>query len=205
MSKLIKGVGYFDYMADDPAIDKQSSRYKFTKWRNYQALQEAFFIGLLNQFATITICKPSKKTTVTIQFIKIQSIQLERQYDEIPFSSFIAERCKKRKSNDIKLGVPEKTAQRRFENNKFSEALHFLVDILSEFGYFFQVSRTIGKNGTPTVETVHSVYYNNKMKYSKKDIEKKGKAVNDYLCHAFKDNSQIKIKLRDEKITHIFC
>ncbi|EAL48465.2 hypothetical protein KM1_108650 [Entamoeba histolytica HM-3:IMSS] len=145
MSKLIKGVGYFDYMADDPAIDKQSSRYKFTKWRNYQALQEAFFIGLLNQFATITICKPSKKTTVTIQFIKIQSIQLERQYDEIPFSSFIAERCKKRKSNDIKLG------------------------------------------------------------YSKKDIEKKGKAVNDYLCHAFKDNSQIKIKLRDEKITHIFC
>ncbi|GAT96857.1 hypothetical protein CL6EHI_137230 [Entamoeba histolytica] len=180
MSKLIKGVGYFDYMADDPAIDKQSSRYKFTKWRNYQALQEAFFIGLLNQFATITICKPSKKTTVTIQFIKIQSIQLERQYDEIPFSSFIAERCKKRKSNDIKLGVPEKTAQRRFENNKFSEALHFL-------------------------ETVHSVYYNNKMKYSKKDIEKKGKAVNDYLCHAFKDNSQIKIKLRDEKITHIFC
>ncbi|KAL7714699.1 TATA-binding protein-associated phosphoprotein [Entamoeba marina] len=171
-------------MAEPVKID---SKEKFTRWRNYQALQQALFLGLINQYCDIVFAKPFKKTKATLQFIQVNTLVFSDD-DIIPFATYIQQRCKLRMENDIEHGVLEKTAMRRYENNKFAAVLHFLTDLLLEFGYFFSTTTTNGKNGTPCTDTVKNIFNNGNLVFNKHDIEEKGKLINEYICSKFNEN-----------------
>ena len=56
--------------------------------RNQEAIQQSILLGLLTQFYTITLEKPTKKSNVTEQIPKITTIKIDVEYlNFMPFST----------------------------------------------------------------------------------------------------------------------
>ena len=132
------------------------------EFRNSQTLQQSILLGLLNKYCSITISQPAKKSTVTGQFMRIISINFGNG-DEIQIDDFLKKRCIEQMQKDIYEGVSEKTALRRYQNNKKIEQIHLMMDILSEKGYQFTTKKMKGKLETKKLEMFSSIQYEGKV------------------------------------------
>ncbi|KAL7723016.1 TATA-binding protein-associated phosphoprotein [Entamoeba marina] len=152
---------------------KSNKRYKH--FRDYQAWQQAVYICLLNSVCEITFSKPVKSCKSTTQFFSIKQLKFEN--DIIDVENFLQLRsCDKLKRDRIS-GVPNKTASRRYDNNKFSECLHLLMDILIENGYFVNARKSNGRNNTDSIFTAREIFYESKLIATYQDIIAYGKIL----------------------------
>lgn len=154
-------------------------RKTFKNVRNYIVQQQAIFIALLNQWATITISHPIKKSILTQQRIKIESIGFPNGLLEV--NDFVKTRSKRRYEIDVENGIPRKTAIRRLTQYKIMENQHLLTDILFDYGFRFETYFTLGKNGTPKTEIVEKIFFNKRELYNKMEIIETGNKINEYL------------------------
>ncbi|ELP83541.1 hypothetical protein EIN_378760 [Entamoeba invadens IP1] len=159
---------------------KKPCKFASRKLRDYQTCQQGIFIGLLNKFCDITIIKPPKKAVITHQFVKIKTISFNFE-DFIDIEEFLQRRCNDHKFDDMKQGCSEKTANRRFQTNKKTEALHLLLDVLGEVGYFFEVNTTKGKKGTMKLQNVERIYQNEKYLFGIDEIYDVGFKINEVM------------------------
>ncbi|KAL7717807.1 TATA-binding protein-associated phosphoprotein [Entamoeba marina] len=172
----------------------------FKKMRNYQVFQQAIFIAILSQFFEITIKSPVKRSIVSCQLLRVDSLNYGN--DTILVDEFVNTRCKEKYKQDIRNGISEKTAKRRSDTNRITEQLHFLRDILMLFEFDFHSKFTDGKNGAQIVETVLKVIGNG-LSINKNDIALKGKEINDYLYHKLVDRSSVTIPMKDETMSSL--
>lgn len=156
-------------------------RKTFKNVRNYIVQQQAVFVALLNQYATVTISRPAKKSKLTQQRIKVESISFNTN-DIIEVNNFVKKRSNQMYQHDLDVGIPRKTAIRRLTQYKILENQHLLSDILFHLGYRFTTYFTVGKNNTPKREIVDEIYLNNKLMYNKLSIISYGNCINEYLC-----------------------
>ena len=147
--------------------------------RNYMVYQEALFLALLSQYYEITISKPTKKSIVTDQFLKVKTIKIGD--DCVAINDLMEKRCKERLAVDKLSGIKEGSAVRRFTLNKTTEIHHYLMDLLSLNGYMFKTKYVAGKNGSIRVELVEEVYYGNQLLFNKDDIITYGQKLNKFL------------------------
>ena len=105
----------------------------FPDTRNHQVEQQGILIGILSTRYSITIAQPKKKSVVAKPFLKILKIQNNSEIYEV--DNFVLNKVKETFNNDIANGVSSKTATRRFEVNKITEQLHFLIDLVKRNGY----------------------------------------------------------------------
>ncbi|KAL7723017.1 Uncharacterized protein QTN25_000596 [Entamoeba marina] len=167
---------------------KANKRYKH--FRDYQAWQQAVYICLLN----------SLQINNSILSIK----QLKFENDIIDVENFLQLRsCDKLKRDRIS-GVPNKTASRRYDNNKFSECLHLLMDILIENGYFVNARKSNGRNNTDTIYSAREIFYESKLIATYQDIIAYGKNINDYLLKYIKSNEFYVLKRNDPFLSKQF-
>ncbi|KAL7719605.1 TATA-binding protein-associated phosphoprotein [Entamoeba marina] len=169
----------------------------FKKMRNYQVFQQAIFIALLSQFFEVTVKSPVKRSIVSLQLLRVDSLNYGN--DTILVDEFVNTRCKEKYKQDILNGISEKTAKRRSDTNRITEQLHFLRDILMLFGFDFYSKFTEGKNGAQIVETVLKVIGNGSS-FNRNDISLKGKEINDYLYSKLVDCSSATLPMKDETI-----
>ena len=155
-------------------------RKTFKNVRNYIVQQQAVFIALINQYASVTISRPAKKSKLTQQRIKVEKIAFDQ--DEIFVNEFVKKRSNERYNSDLKHGIPRKTAIRRLTQYKIMENQHLLSDILFHLGYRFSTYFTVGKNNTPKREIVDKIVWNQKILFDKLTIITHGNAINEYLC-----------------------
>ncbi|GAB1221536.1 hypothetical protein ENUP19_0082G0065 [Entamoeba nuttalli] len=166
----------------------------FKDVRNYKVYEQSIFLALLNQYFDITLRLPIKQAKVFEQILVIDSISREEDYVDVV--CFIDKRCSERYNFDLTHGVSKKTCQRRFETNKLTESLHFLSDVIAEFGYVLERRNTKGKKGTLKCDLIDKIFLNDKLLFNKDDIIKKGKLINQYLCELFV-SSRITVKKND--------
>ena len=153
----------------------------FQKLRSSQVFQQAVLLGLLNQYFEIKLQIPTKRSVVTRQFFKIDEIHTA--VDVIKVEEFVEQRCKEKYDCDISMGISEKTAKRRYETNRVTEQIHFMIDILETFGYVFHSKFTSGKKGAPIVETAVEIVYPNKHDMiTEQMIPIIGSKINDYFA-----------------------
>ena len=169
----------------------EGKEYNFKAVRNNQVYQQAIFIWLLNSHFDITIKTPLKKANVFEQILRVDKIKSES--DEIFMNEVVERRIKTIFVHDIKNGVSEKTGIRRTENNRITEGLHLMIDILREMGYFFNSKIGNGKKGTVKTETVEAVFLSNKVIITRNDIQAKGKLINSKICELMENKPSITI------------
>ncbi|KAL7717590.1 TATA-binding protein-associated phosphoprotein [Entamoeba marina] len=170
-------------------------------YRNYQTIQETICIALLNQFSDISIKQPTKKSVVTQQFMRINTISFGDE-DDIDVTGFLRGRCLDHKNFDLKSGVSTKTADRRYQNNKKIEMLHLLIDLLMVNGYHFKTKTTEGKSGVFKLEAIKEIYYKDKLVYTNSEIEERAAQINQYLVHRLhQSNGELTLERNDDNIS----
>ena len=170
--------------------------------RNFMVYLEGVFIGLLNQYIDITITKPTKKSIVTQQYLKIDSVTIENEI--INVAELVDKRCKDILERDKTSGIKEGSAVRRFTLNKTTEIHHFLMDLLQLFGYYYNSKMVAGKNGAMKVEIAESIYFHGKKIFSKNQICEIGEKVNHLLCEMVMKEKSIELKKNDPLFKELF-
>ncbi|KAL7714632.1 TATA-binding protein-associated phosphoprotein [Entamoeba marina] len=166
-------------------VSRANERYKHL--RNYQAWQQAVYVCLLNSTCEITFNKPVKSCKTTTQFFSIKKLNFGGD-DVIDVDEFLQSRsCEKLKRDKLK-GVSTKTASRRYDNNKFGESLHLLMDILTENGYFINARKSNGRNNSDCIYSAKEIFYKTKLIATTQDIVEYGEIINNYLLKCVKSN-----------------
>ncbi|ELP87523.1 hypothetical protein EIN_098500 [Entamoeba invadens IP1] len=189
-------------------MSSELTKNKYQAYKNYQVYQEAVLIDMLVPFCDIVFGRPSKRTTTTLQFLFIKELRFDGYVVDV--SEFIESRCEDISNMEKKKGVKEKTSMRRCENNKFTECLHLLIDILTELGYFFNTSKSQGKNGIAKSETIQRIFKDNKCLFSKQEIMGLGKEIHQRIVKTVTSNPNFvltanEIRPNGTLSAHPFC
>ena len=160
--------------------------------RNFMVFEEGIFIALLNQYMDITISKPTKKSIISLQYLKVDSVTIDNDF--IKVSELIEKRCKAILERDKVSGIKVGSAVRRFTLNKTTEIHHFLMDLLQLFDYFYDSKMIAGKNGAMKIEIVETIYFNRKILFSKNDICLLGEKINLMLCDLVLKEKMVELK-----------
>ncbi|ELP83434.1 hypothetical protein EIN_375190 [Entamoeba invadens IP1] len=148
--------------------------------RNYQVCEQCFMLLLLNKYAEIEFMRKKKKSTQALPFLQVKTIFFS-QYDSIDFVNLIETKCKGMMESEIKGGLAQHTAQRRYNCNLLTESLHLLMDILEEFGFYFSNTLSSGKNGTIKAEKIGKIGIKDAVFYEDV-IREKGQILNKLVC-----------------------
>jgi len=184
-----------------PKKRRASDEHAFQKLRNYQVYQQAIFIALLNQFFELLVKAPVKRSVVSLQLLRIESIKYLS--DIIGVNDFVMARCKEKYKKDISSGIGEKTAKRRSDTNRVTELLHLLQDLLREKGFAFHSKFTDGKNGAQIIETVCSIQGPDGFFISQQEIIHKGALISKYLTDKLVSSSEITLPKEDMMLRNI--
>ncbi|BFU18313.1 hypothetical protein EHI8A_015470 [Entamoeba histolytica HM-1:IMSS-B] len=137
--------------------------------REKKSFQQLLCIGLLSHYVSLVIKLPIKKSHITMEFIKVKNIHFKNG-ESFEVEDFIIKRCNEIYNNDITNGIPLKTAQRRLEVNKKIETIHFLQDLLLDYGYFFTLATEKGKKSTNKLTYITEVFKDGKCIFSKDQL-----------------------------------
>ncbi|ELP85433.1 hypothetical protein EIN_087450 [Entamoeba invadens IP1] len=171
--------------------------------RNYQTLQQAVLIALLNQYAEVVFKQPAKKSVTTYQFMRIKSIKFTPQ-NTIAFNEFLKRRCVEHYTFDITNNTPMKTAKRRYQTNKKTDGIHLLMDLLTECGYFFVTKLTEGKSGTVKLDNIIQILKDGKTVVEKNELCKIGETVNEMLTKWLENSGkEMVLKRNNPDLAHI--
>ncbi|ELP95046.1 hypothetical protein EIN_253000 [Entamoeba invadens IP1] len=145
--------------------------------RNLLTEVECVLLALLSRKYGFVLSKPQKKSTTAKQFVKVRTLVKENEEYEFELQKFIKARTYQRVEKLQKEGFPLKTARRKTQSIKRSEALYIFEDLLLEFGYivFFEKINREGINGDV------QIFCNGKFVYGKDDIRTIGNKVSGFL------------------------
>ena len=155
-------------------------KYQFREKRNYQVAQLSVLMLLLNEnFDIELVPKILRQTKITNRLLKIKSITKDNESVEV--NELIKRRSVEKYQSDIKMGTSEKKAKRRVETFKVADLIHLFIDILELEGYFFESKYSTGVDGNWKIETIQTIWYNNKIVFNKEEIEMIGLKIHAYL------------------------
>ena len=180
---------------------KMTSNEKYRLLRNYQAYQQSVFVFILLNFCSIKFSKATKRSSSTRQFLVIKELLFDNE--TIDVVSFIEKRCEEKMLIEEKRCVSKKTAQRRIDNYKFTENLHYLLDILQQFGYFYNFRSSQGKNGIEKSDTALELFRYNRIIFNQQEIALYGSAVNEYICSLLNGKYEITINKNDTELMNL--
>ena len=133
----------------------------------------------MTQFGTFTIERPIKKAKVTFQILKVQSFAL--QSETIDIAEWVEIFCKQRSDIELQSGVSQERVKRRFDKNRFIFLSNYLLDIATEFGFFFETKMSRNTGGAIQLEKIRNVYWQNKLLFRQHEMMIKGIALNKYI------------------------
>lgn len=170
--------------------------------KNFESIQQAFLLGLLTQFGSFTIERPIKKAKVTFQILKVQSFSLPTE--TINIAEWVELFCKQRSELELQSGVKQERVKRRYDKNRFIFLSNYLLDVASEFGFFFDTKMSRNTGGAIQLEKIRNVYWQNKLLFRQQEMMIKGIALNKYLF-SLADNSEKvgKLEMNDPIVSKI--
>ncbi|EDR29294.1 hypothetical protein EDI_213690 [Entamoeba dispar SAW760] len=169
---------------------------KYFEIRNYLMCQQGVLLLLLNQHFDITITRPTKKSLVTGQVIKVKT--LRDKFAEVDVVDFVEERCKEKMRVDMANGINEISACRRYTNNKIAENHHLLLDMLRMYGITFNTTFSSGKHNSTKLETISEIFINSKVLFTKNQIKAIGKEINNYFFNLVDKEKEVVLEKNNQ-------
>ncbi|KAL7714117.1 Uncharacterized protein QTN25_008386 [Entamoeba marina] len=167
-----------------PFNNEKENQNNFSTLRNLQTQQQAVMLGFLNLCYDIHIDHPTKRSVVTLPFLKVS--KLINGNEVIHFSELVEKTIQNIYENELTNGVKKKTATRRLETNRIVEHLQLLINFLSETNVCqIQTSKT-GKKGLK--QNIVGFTFDDFV-MTKKDIESVGTKINKAIMGRMKGKS----------------
>ncbi|EDR27696.1 hypothetical protein EDI_163080 [Entamoeba dispar SAW760] len=173
------------------------------KLQNYETMQQALLIGLLNPFCQFIIKKPRKQTIVRHCMPKVKTIKINDE--EIEVMKLADHFCRPLYEEECRKGMNKQTAFRRFEKNKKIFVINILYDLCLEMGYFFDARLSRKTEKSLRIDRIQRVYLHGEYIMDVDDLMEKGELINDYLNKTIAEEYHAIISLNDTTIRNIFC
>lgn len=162
-------------------------KYQFREKRNYQVAEICVLLMLLNEHFQIELAQSSKrKTKVTNQIFYLRKMIQGKEIIDV--EEIIRRRCKEKLEFDVNKGTDTHKAKRRLETYKINEMIHFMIDILSFYGYNFQSHYSTGVDGQLKNETIKRIWKKDFVMYNQFDIENIGMKIHDFMKKQIDNN-----------------
>ncbi|KAL7718815.1 TATA-binding protein-associated phosphoprotein [Entamoeba marina] len=124
--------------------------------KNFESIQQAILIGLLSKFGSFTLLRPLKRSKVTFQTIKVESVSFSN--DTININELVEQHCKQRYEMELSNGISIEKVKRRFDKNRFVFLSNLLLDLSLEFGYFFDTKMSRNTGGSIQLEKIRRTF-----------------------------------------------
>ncbi|EKE40568.1 hypothetical protein ENUP19_0252G0096 [Entamoeba nuttalli] len=149
--------------------------------KNEMCFQAAVSLALLHPFCGFTIRRPIKASTATNSMSLVTHIHYRS--DTIDLLQLSSTCCNLLYSKTEENSLKSIAIRRRMNKSVIFFILNYLLDLLREFGFFFDSIYAKKTCKTLQQERVIRIYFNNKLLFSKDEIQRYGKVINDYLFH----------------------
>ena len=149
--------------------------------RNQEAIQHSILLGLLTQFYTITLEKPTKKSNVTEQIPKIMTIVINGE--TFDYDSFVKERFISEINHPFETPQERVKSLRMYNRNVHIFTNNFLFDLCVETGFLFHSHLSKLSKNNQRIEYFDSVFYNKKVVIDSKNIPVLGKSLCKHFAH----------------------
>ncbi|KAL7716515.1 TATA-binding protein-associated phosphoprotein [Entamoeba marina] len=167
-----------------------SNDFKYVKnkreLRDSETYQQAFLLGILNEFCSFTIKLPRKKTIVTSNFHVL--VDLVFINERMNILDLIETHCKPKYEYELKSGMNFAAAFRRYDKNRRIFTQNLLIDLCVEKGYFFNSKLARKSKKNLRREVIESVFYDNYFLYDLNEIQIRGKYLNKYFTSVLQTN-----------------
>ena len=173
---------------------------KEREFKNQQTFQQCFVLGLLNNYATITLERPGKQSKMTITMPIVQSVTLNKE--EIPVKEIAIQQCQLIKKEELRDGVLLKTINRREKKNVSAYIQNFIIDICYECGIDFESKLSKQSNKSIQIERIEKITQNENV-ILKNDVMKFGEEMNKYLLSLLNNKKKVVVKKNDKNIQKI--
>lgn len=170
--------------------------------KNYECYEQAFLIGLLNQFCSFKLQKPFKQSIIIESKPEIISIGFKNE--TIDIRKIAEDQCKLFADKTETDSISDKTRMRRFAKNRSTFIINFLFDISLEYGFFFNSVLSKKSQKCFQIERINEVFFNNQLLYKRNDINVIGEKLNSYLLNLVKDRKVVDIEMNDQSIQTFF-
>ncbi|KAL7719576.1 TATA-binding protein-associated phosphoprotein [Entamoeba marina] len=165
--------------------------------KNFESIQEAILIGLLSKFGSFTLLRPLKRSKVTFQTIKVESVSFSN--DTININELVEQHCKQRYEMELSNGISIEKAKRRFDKNRFIFLSNLLLDLSLEFGYFFDTKMSRNTGGSIQLEKIRRTFYDNHLLFDYHEMVIRGVALNKYLFKITDNKSKKGILIQNDQ------
>ena len=150
---------------------------------------ECVLLALLSNRFKYVITVPQKRTKSAVQFIKVKEMILTSPLEEqftFNIQKFIKVRSAEYVIRQVELGINAITAQRRMQDMKHIETIHLYEDIL---GLDYIVEK--GYEDRDGIHGDVNIFYEQKLMYSKEEIERIGGEIYQYLNQKLLSNAKV--------------
>ena len=147
--------------------------------KTWQSCQQAVLIQLINSCMDITIDK-QKIMTKSLPFIIVQSFSNETS-ERVDLGEFCFVRSKEKCDIDLKNGIHKDLAFRRMRVYEKVENMNIIIDVLSEFGFFFNCHCVKGKKGSPRCDAIDYIFFHDKVIMDRDEIINLGSRIIDVI------------------------
>ncbi|EKE38135.1 hypothetical protein ENUP19_0241G0035 [Entamoeba nuttalli] len=178
--------------------DSERLAERYIETKNYMVEEQGLLIALLNKYYEIQVKLPRKKSSKTANLVRV--VAIGDGNDTIDFTKTVEDICKCKMYFDEHNGISEKTAYRRFTNNKISEAHHYLMDLLRLHGYFYNSYYSSGKNHSNKTETFTDIFKEGKHLFGLHDIVQKGIEINEWMHSELSSNDLLFLSKNDSTL-----
>ena len=189
-----------------PEEKKCKDKLRQHELKNYFCYENAVLIALLNKFASITLKKAIKQSSLTSTLPVIISIKfihdnLLFSTDDINLEELSEIQCSLliHQSKD-KENISQRTMMRRKEKNKEIFKMNLMMDILMEIGYSYESKLSNKTEKTIQLERINNIYYKGKSILNRTMIEKKGQMINEYLTEQLQNKNYIILTANERNI-----
>ena len=176
----------FTFTSNDSALPFKTkcSREK----RNQEAIQQSILLGLLTQFYTITLEKPTKKSNVTEQIPKIVSIVIDGE--EFDFDNFVKGRFLTEINQEFSSQQERIKSLRIFNRNIHIFTNNFLFDLCIENGFLFHSHLSKMSKNKQRIEYFDAVFYEGKLIMDNNGMVSIGKNLCKYFTNLLNSDSK---------------
>ncbi|GAB1223003.1 hypothetical protein ENUP19_0126G0068 [Entamoeba nuttalli] len=170
----------------------------YIEQRNYQSKVRALCIALINRHADIEIKITSKRSKLTLPFLKINKIFFTSE-DVIDLNKLIKKRTSDLAELDVEHKITQQSALYRKKKNSYKESINFVVDLLIELGYCITFFETSGRNKTLKVDTITSIQKDGET-FTSSQLEKIGQTLCINLVERIGSNQSLLLRKNDFKL-----
>ncbi|ELP91089.1 hypothetical protein EIN_268350 [Entamoeba invadens IP1] len=156
-------------------LDCAAKKKKYKEDKDNVACEEAIMLYLLNKYFTVTISKPTKRNSITLQYIPVIVIQQGRDYVDV--KNLVEERCVWRSQFEQNTGVDKRSALIRIPANRVVETHNYLLDILTNLGYLFDTYISTPKSSSMQIQHISRVFYNGALLFQTDEIRNFGTKI----------------------------